>query len=178
MDYVKKTDLTGFRKPTAIENRRIILYVNKKIKKELRPMNFWLAVCSVISGAAFINLITDFRLQLTGDSFIEILFFIAAFIGLILIRKSSKTKKILLKKFAKEDYLVLDCEMYEVFFSNNLNSEAEANIFNSLNQYCTDKFLIDHETAKKFKSGYKVKLILVKCVDYYELLSENRLEVT
>lgn len=176
---IDKEKLEGYRRPTVKEREGITKYLKTNFSAELRVMAFWSAVCSVLAGGFFLNLVLDIHPGDRKEDVICLVFFcITAFI-VFQIRLSRKKKKSLLRSITEGDYKVLECRAYEVKFDISLTGQAEVQIFNKKGQYCRTNFLIDETTAKRCKAGEEIKLLLLKCgEDFYELLSEQRMGVS
>lgn len=176
MLLMKREELTGFRQPTGAEVEGITRYMQQMLRRRLRPIRFWLAVCSVIAGAALITLVGNISQYTFAQNLARVVFFLVFEAIVFFIRREQKRNYVLAERIADRKYQVLDCRVYEVTFSIALNSEAEVKVYNQNGQYCKDKFLLDIGTAKKCKSNNSIKLLLLKCGnDCYELLSEYRL---
>lgn len=177
MVCIPKEKLRGYRAPTEFELNKILHYLTIKTKRERRPMNFWSAVCSVIAGSGIISILHQPLQRQLGTLLVMVLMTAVSIIGVVLIRRSKSDKRNLLKQTEMRNCKVMDCKAYHVSFSMRLNSKAVVKVYNDSGQYCSDDFLIDIESAQKYQSDPETPFLLFNCNDYYELISDKRMEV-
>ena len=93
MNYVKKEELTGFRSATRREREWITASVKREIRRELRPISFWLAVCAVIAGSLLLSLLTE--QQTPGYAAVSLVMLLGSVWGVWELRKAKSRRKML-----------------------------------------------------------------------------------
>lgn len=178
MEQVTQTALTGFRSPTEEEIERIRQYVKKELSRQRRIQGFWMFFCGVI---AFSMLLPPFLLwnpMETPAIIANLLIGIPTALGAIAIGKSYKRKKQWIRQICAGAFQMLGCWIYETQFGSDLPGLAWMKIYNSQNQYCTERMLIDYWAAEYYQRGQRNKLLLARCGDdYFELFSDTKLGI-
>lgn len=173
MSYVLKNELTGFRSATKREEGWIAAYMKSELQKEFRPINFWLAVCSIISGSLLLNLLTKGNEQTIAYNIVSFLLFLGTALGIWGIRKVKYGKRQLWRNVEQGNYVVLDCKAYDIQFPVHYISIALVKICTSYGQYCEETFQMERYLGRLCQKEPETALILLKYGDYYKVIKRN-----
>ena len=166
MNYVKKEELTGFRSATRREREWITVSVKREIRRELRPISFWLAVCAVIAGSLLLSLLTE--QQTPGYAAVSLVMLLGS-------RKARSRRKLLLRELENGAYSIMDCRAYDIYFTLRSSNSAFLKVQNLYGQYCTAYFRVRRELGRLCQGKPAAALLLVKfnCDDSFKLIERD-----
>ena len=178
MREVSPDELKGFRPPSVAEHEAILPRMENRCRMELRPMRLWQAFCAVLTATLFADLAAGFSERSIPYNLVLAVLCFAAAAGVWRIRRGKQRTRELLRRLRAKEYEVLDCQASAVLFSARLHSRAEVKIYNSLQQSCSSKFLLDRAAAAVHRDDPSAPLLLMKCCGVYELFSKTELRGT
>ena len=173
MNYVKKEELTGFRSATRREREWITVSVKREIRRELRPISFWLAVCAVIAGSLLLSLLTE--QQTPGYAAVSLVMLLGSVWGVWELRKARSRRKLLLRELENGAYSIMDCRAYDIYFTLRSSNSAFLKVQNLYGQYCTAYFRVRRELGRLCQGKPAAALLLVKfnCDDSFKLIERD-----
>lgn len=175
---VSREELIGYRQPTSIEKDGIYHYMRFDGKRTLRAMAVWIFVCAGIGSFVLLGLIMGIGQIPTGEIIMGTVIFLAAAIAVLILCLNYKSIQRLLDQAETGEYQVMDCYVYEAYFSSQISPEAAVKVRNDHGQYCTFDFTLDRDTAQQCQTDPETRILLAKFSDKrYELISQKRMEL-
>ena len=177
--YVTKDKLTGYGNPTTEEIKLIQNYSLPRIEKEIKRYKKVGTFLKVIAIVFMISLI--YQIYQNGFDTAEVLV-MSAIVCLVIwgwvgCMTTVNQKRTLFAHMQRGNFEVMDCITERIDTNVNKSGYGAVLIRDPDGHLCSDYFLIDYGTAKKYRGNNHISVLLMrqKECDFYKVYTEAML---
>lgn len=181
MEQLKKERMTGYRKPTEWERRKIQQYMLSELRNTKKRIFVGMILCGFVALSLIATVITEFSSAFWGMSAVWTTLAMIFVLGFLTLLKRKRWNHILTENIRTGSFEVMDCKSYETDLSGDMVGGI-VKIYNANEQYCRDSFAMDIESIKKCRENPSLGFLLMRTTcgvekeEIYELFTEIKLE--